>query len=263
MPKGGFYLFAEDVAAASKLARNKVSFLEKNPKGYFLASMLAGIFVGFGVILISTIGGLLGDAPHTKILMGASFGVGLSLVIMAGSELFTGNNLVMSLGILNKAVTTSQALKLWLVCWFGNWAGSFLLALIYWASGFTAGATGTFIANTAAAKMSLPFLQLLVRGVLCNILVCLAVWCSIRCKSESGKLIMVFWCIFAFVTSGFEHSIANMTLLSIALLSPMGAAVSLGGYFYNILVVTLGNMLGAILFLALPYHMISKQQIGK
>jgi nitrite transporter len=91
-------------------------------------------------------------------------------------------------------------------------------------------------------------------------LVCLAVWSSYRAKSESGKLIMIFWCLFVFVTAGFEHSIANMTLLTIALLKPFSAAVSIGGYFYNILVVILGNMVGGILLVALPYAAISRQK---
>jgi nitrite transporter NirC len=121
---------------------------------------------------------------------------------------------------------------------------------------------GEFIAATAATKMSVPFFPLLLRGVLCNVLVCLAVWCNFRCKSESGKLIMIFWCLFAFITSSFEHSIANMTLLTVALFAPFEAAVSVGGYFYNILVVTLGNMLGGILFIALPYYVISKKKEG-
>ncbi len=253
-------MFQEDVSAASNAARNKAVLLEKNPLGYFIASMLAGIYVGFGILLIFSMGGMLNGAPYTKIVMGLSFGIALSLVIIAGSELFTGANMIMTLGVLNKTVSVSQTLKLWLVCWLGNWVGSFILAVVFWAAGFATGGTGTFIANTAAAKMSVPFLPLLMRGLLCNTLVCLAVWCSFRCKSESGKLIMIFWCLFAFITSGFEHSIANMTLLSIALLSPMEAAVSLGGYFYNIIVVTLGNMLGGILFVALPYHIISKQK---
>ncbi|MGI6731734.1 MAG: formate/nitrite transporter family protein [Anaerovoracaceae bacterium] len=256
-------MFSEDVAVALNSAQKKLALLDRKPVGYFLASMLGGIYVGFGIILIFTIGGLLGDAPYTKIVMGVSFSIALSLVVIAGSELFTGNNLIMALGILNKTVTATQTLKLWLVCWIGNWVGSFFLATIYWGTGYATGAVGTFIAGTAAAKMSVPFLPLLLRAVLCNVLVCLAIWCSFRCKSESGKLIMIFWCLFAFITSGFEHSIANMTLLSISLLSPMGAAISIGGYFYNILVVSLGNILGAILFLAIPYHLISHQQSNK
>lgn len=91
-------------------------------------------------------------------------------------------------------------------------------------------------------------------------MVCLAVWVSYRLKSESGKLILIFWCLFVFVTAGFEHSIANMSLLTIALLKPFGAAVSLAGYFYNILVVILGNMTGGILLVVLPYYFISAEK---
>lgn len=257
---GRFFMFREEVAAVAKAAENKRELLRKNPVGYFIASMLAGAYVGFGTLLIFTIGGLLDGAPYTRIVMGVSFGIALSLVVMAGSELFTGNNMVMAVGVLNKSVTLGQTAKLWLVCWLGNWTGAVLLAVLFWAAGYANGSVGSFIATTAAAKMSVPLLPLLLRGVLCNILVCLGVWCASKCKSESGKLIMIFWCLFAFITCGFEHSIANMTLLTVALLSPMEAAVSGGGYLYNLLVVTLGNMLGGILMVALPYHIIAKRK---
>lgn len=253
-------MFSDDVSSLAAAAANKSGLLKKNPAGYLVASMLAGAYVGFGTLLIFTIGGLLEGAPYTKIIMGASFGVALSLVVIAGSELFTGNNLVMTMGALQKTVTWGETLRLWLVCWLGNWAGSFLLAVVFWAAGYATGGVGSFIAQAAAAKMSVPFFPLLLRGMLCNVLVCLAVWCSTRCKSESGKLIMIFWCLFAFITSGYEHSVANMTLLSVALLSPMEASVSLGGYFYNLLVVTAGNMLGGIVLVALPYRLIAKQR---
>ena len=107
--------------------------------------------------------------------------------------------------------------------------------------------------------MSLPPLVLFLRGILCNVLVCLAVWCGFRCKSDSGKLIMTFWCLYAFFTCGFEHSVANMTVLTLGLLNPAGMAVSLSGYGYNLLWVTLGNIVGAVLFLAIPYGIASKK----
>ena len=253
-------MFGDEVAALANAAKTKVQFLKNNVAGYFLASMLAGIFVGFGVLLSFTIGGLLGGAPYTRIVMGISFGIALSLVVIAGSELFTGNTMVMTFGMCRKTVTAGQTIKLWLVCWLGNLAGSILLALLFWAAGYAIGNVGNFIAETAATKMSLPLFPLLLRGVLCNALVCLGVWSAARCKSEAAKLIMIFWCLFAFITSGFEHSIANMTLFTIAMLSPMDAAVSFGGYVYNLFVVTLGNMLGGILLVALPYHIISKRK---
>lgn len=253
-------MFKEDVTAVAGAAGKKVALLKNNPLGYFVASMLAGAFVGFGILLIFSIGGLLQGAPATKIVMGASFGIALSLVVIAGSELFTGNNMVMTLGALHKKVTWGETVKLWVVCWLGNLAGSVLLAFLFYAAGLATGDVGTFIANTAQAKMSVPFLPLFIRGVLCNALVCLAVWCAMKCKSESGKLIMIFWCLFAFITTGFEHSIANMTLLTVGLLAPMEAAVSLGGWAYNLLVVTLGNMVGGIGLVALPYYLIAKSK---
>lgn len=253
-------MYREEIIAIGNAAKAKIEFLKKSPLGYLLASVLAGMFIGFGILLIFTIGGLLGGAPYTKIIMGVSFGIALSLVVIAGAELFTGNNLVMTIGMLEKQVKIGEAVKLWVLCWIGNLAGSVVLALLFTGAGFAEGAVGEFIAGSALTKMTLPILPLFLRGVLCNILVCLAVWCGFRCKSESGKLIMIFWCLFAFITCGFEHSIANMTLLTISLLSPCGAAVTVGGYFYNLLVVTLGNMAGAIIFLGIPYFIMAKKR---
>ena len=253
-------MFNDEFSAVAMAAKNKVDFLKENSLGYFISAMLAGIYVGFGILLIFTIGGLLNGSPYSKIVMGVSFGIALSLVIIAGSDLFTGNNFVMASGFLGKKVSLKDVLKVWIVCYIGNFVGSFLIAYIFYLTGLTKGSTGEFMATVAAAKMSIPFIPLLLRGVLCNILVCLAVWCGFRCKSESGKLIMIFWCLFAFITSGFEHSIANMTLLTISLFAPFEAAISLSGYFYNIFTVTLGNMLGGVLFVAVPYFLISRKR---
>lgn len=253
-------MFREDVVAVSKSARKKVDLLTNNPLGYFFAAMLAGLYIGVGILLAFTIGGLLEGAPGTKIVMGASFGVALSLVVIAGGELFTGNNLVVALGWKEKTITVADGIKLWILCYIGNWVGSILLAVLFQGTGLNTGAVAEFIAAGAAGKMNAGFGQLLVRGLLCNILVCAAVWCGTRCKSESGKLIMIFWCLYAFFTIGLEHSVANMTLLTIGLLNPMGQALTLGGYFHNLVAVTLGNMIGGIFFVAIPYYLISKRK---
>jgi nitrite transporter NirC len=253
-------MFQEDFLSVVNASKNKAGFFRRSPFKFFVASMLAGMFVGFGILLIFSIGGYLTGYPFAKIIMGACFGIALSLVIMAGSELFTGSNMVMSAGLFSKAVSLTDVLKLWIVCLIGNWLGSFILAWLFYKAGLAQGPIGEFIASASAAKMNIPLIPLFVRGILCNILVCLAIWCSFRLKSESGKLIMIFWCLFAFITSSFEHSIANMTLLSISLFAPFDAAISLSGYFYNILTVTLGNMVGGILFVALPYYIISSKK---
>ncbi len=248
-------MYREEIQKVGSTAASKRNLLRNQPVAYFLQSMLAGAFIGIGVLLAFTIGGQLSaaDSPAYKIAMGLSFGIALSLVVMAGGELFTGNNFVMSVGIMRKTVSVGDAVLLWVVCWIGNLAGAWLLAILYHFTGLGTGDVGSFMASSALTKMTLPAGQLFIRGMLCNFLVCLAVWCGTRLQSEIGKLLMIFWCLFAFITVGFEHSIANMTLMAISLLNPMDTAVSIGGYCYNLLIVTFGNMVGGILFVAVPY----------
>lgn len=248
-------MFKEEFMAAANGAAGKSRLLKNNPVGYFLLSVLAGMFIGFGVLLVFTLSGALAGSPATKLVMGCCFGVALSLVVMAGAELFTGNNMVMFAGFLKNTVSLGEVVKLWIVCWIGNLLGGIVLAVLYYATGLYSGATLAAMTTAAEAKMTAGFIQLLTRGMLCNMLVCLAVWCSFRCRSEVGKLIMIFWCLLAFFTTGFEHSIANMTLLTLSLFNNGGnAAISMGGYWFNLLTVTLGNMLGAILLVAIPYY---------
>ena len=254
-------MFNEEFNKVVGAAKAKSDLLKNNKLGYFVSAMLAGIFVGMAIMLIFTIGGLLtaAESPATKIVMGISFGGALSLVVFAGSELFTGNNFVMAVGSLSKSLSWVDTIKVWIVSFIGNLVGSILAGYMFYLTGLAKGPVGEFIANTAATKMSLPAQELFFRGLFCNILVCLAVWCTFRCKDDVSKLIMIFWCLFIFITAGFEHSVANMTLLTIGLLSPGTAAVSIKGYIYNIGVVTLGNMIGGIFFVAIPYYLISRK----
>lgn len=247
-------MFKEEFNVAANAAVAKNNLLKNNLLGYIMLSMLAGMFVGFGVLLVFTLSGALDGAPYTKLVMGIGFSVALSLVIIAGAELFTGNNLVMTAGYLKKTVSIGDVIKLWIICWLGNLLGALLLALIFNATGLYSGATLDAMIGASEMKMTAGFVPLLTRGMLCNMLVCLAVWSSFRCKTESGKLIMVFWCILAFFTTGFEHSVANMTLLTLALINNGGnTAITFGGYCFNLFVVTLGNMIGAIVLVAIPY----------
>jgi len=255
-------MFNDVIEKVSNSAIAKSSLLKKSKGKYLVSSALAGMFVGFGIILIFTIGGVLSsvNSASTKIVMGLSFGVALSLVIMSGSELFTGNNMVMTIGALEKKVTIGETLNIWIFSFIGNLMGSILLAYMYSKSGLSTGTVGEFIGKISSVKMSVPAMELFIRGILCNIMVCLAVWCSFKLKEEVAKLIMIFWCLFVFITAGFEHSIANMTLLAIGLFIPHPETVTVSGYLYNIGFVTLGNMVGGILFVALTYWYVSKEK---
>lgn len=246
--------------AISKSAVAKSDLLKNNPLGFFLSSVLAGIFIGFGVLLSFTIGGILEGRPEQKIMMGACFAIALSLVLFSGAELFTGNNLVMGAGISEKKISIKKAIKLLAICLFGNWIGSILIAILFHFSGAHTGSTVDIFANITLQKMSGSFISLFIRGILCNTLVCLAIWSTYRCKNEVAKLMIIWWCLFAFVTSGFEHSIANMSIMTIGLLNSNGLALSLSGYFWNLSIVLLGNMVGGILFVVVPYYIISKEK---
>ncbi len=254
-------MFQEEFLNTAAVARKKVDFLNNNPLGYFLMSMLAGMFIGMGLILVFTISGQLDGAPYTKVLMGVFFSAGLSLVVIAGAELFTGNNFVMTAGVLRKTVSVVDTLKLWGVCWLGNFGGAVLLAFLFSWTGLHEGTTLAAVLAGADAKMNASFVELFTRGILCNFLVCLAIWSTYRAKTEAGKLIMIFWCIVAFITTGFEHSIANMTLLTLAMINNGGLeTIGWGGYWFNLAVVTLGNIIGGVVFVALPYCVASRDK---
>lgn len=249
-------MYTETITKIANAAANKVGLYNSKGK-FFVASILAGAFVGLGILLIFTISGLLGDSSATKIVMGMSFGVALSLVIMAGSELFTGNNFVMTVGLLNKSASLKDTLGSWALCYLGNLLGALIVA-IFFVGASLGGETpaGLALAGAATAKASISISALIFRGILCNIMVCLAVLCSIKLENEVAKLIMIWWCLFVFITAGFEHSIANMTIYFVAILD---GGATIGQMVYNLVFVTIGNMIGGIL-LGIGYYYIGSKK---
>lgn len=254
----------ETLQKLTNAAKNKVNLLNSSKLKYTVSSAFAGLYVGLGIILIFTIGGLLTAAgsPMTKIMMGASFAVALSLVIMTGSELFTGNNMVMTAGTLNKGTSSKDMLRIWGYSYVGNLIGSILVAGLFVGTGLVnKGPVMEFFATTSMAKASLPVMDLFFRGILCNILVCVAVLCSFRTSDDTAKLIIIFMCLFAFITSGFEHSIANMTVFAVALLSNAIQGATLTGAVYNLVVVTVGNIVGGALIMGLGVYLLGKEEV--
>lgn len=254
-------MFRIEIENAAHYAEKKIKYLKQSKIGYLTAAALAGMYIGIAMIFIFTIGGYLHSAnsPAYKIVMGASFGIALSLVMVAGSELFTGTNMVMAIGALEKKTSWLDALKIWAASWIGNFIGSAATVILFLGTGLAKGTTGKFIIEGAQGKIAPTALQIFSRGILCNILVCLAVWCFYKLKSETAKLIMIFWCLFAFITSGFEHSVANMTLLPLAAILSNGIEVTAAGVAHNLIFATLGNLVGGAIFVALPYWISSSK----
>ena len=260
----GRLMYEESIDHFADFAQGKVSALKHNPVGFFVGAMMAGAYVGFGIILIFILGGD-AEPQSKKLIMGATFGIALMLVVFAGSELFTGHNMYMPLAWMKKKIKGRDLATVWATVWVGNMAGSAFLAGLFVLGGGAGMVddSGSFLNQVASAKMHAPAVELLARGMLCNWLVCLALWISARTSNDAAKCIIIFWCLFAFIASGFEHSVANMTLFSIALLGEHPEAVSLSGMGYNLLWVTIGNLLAGSLFMAGGYWLYSGGNRGR
>ncbi len=259
-------MFENDLGKLAYTAEKKIKAMNRFPLGYLAMSALAGAYLGFGIVLIFSVGGPLAGtqfAPFMKLIMGASFGVALSLVIFSGSELFTGNNMVFAVGKLKNRVGLNALIKLFVLCFIGNLFGSVFFAWLVVQGGSLSSEAQALIVKVAGAKMSLGASEAFFRGILCNWLVCLAVWIANRNGDETAKLIMIFWCLFAFIGSGYEHSIANQSLMSLALLIPHGPEVSMAGFIHNQVFVTLGNMVGGGIMVGMAYVFVTSGIIPK
>ncbi|MGE5270986.1 MAG: formate/nitrite transporter family protein, partial [Thiohalocapsa sp.] len=212
-------MYLETVDQMAATAATKAAFLKRAPLGFWLSSMMAGAYVGIGILLIFSVGSDV-DPAYRALVMGCSFGIALTLVIFAGSDLFTGHTMFMTMGLLRQRIGWSDLAASWTLTWLGNLAGCAVLALIfYWGGGGAVlHSKSQWLMTVATAKMNAPALSLLARAILCNWLVCLAIWMSGRMTSDAAKCIAIFWCLFGFIGSGYEHSVANMTLLLVALL---------------------------------------------
>ena len=228
------------------------------PLQTFALGLLAGAFIAFGAMYytVAVTGAELGLGP-TRMLGGLAFSLGLILVVVGGAELFTGNNLVV-MAWAERKITTAQLGRNWALVYVANLAGALTTALLVHLSGTLGlgeGAVAATAVTIAEAKMALPLLEAFVRGILCNTLVCLAVWLCFAARDVAGKILAIVLPISAFVALGFEHSVANMYLLPIGRLA--GAeAVTLAGFGINLVVVTLGNVVGGGVLVAGVYWLV-------
>ena len=257
-------MYQEDLKRMSDVSRKKVDYILHSPGGYFILSALAGIYLGFGVCLIFSVGApfFAQGSAALNLVMGVSFGVGLTLVIFAGSELFTGNTMICTIGALSRAIAWKYVGWIFVWSFIGNLAGSLAVAWLVAQSGVVAKAPQVdLFLKVAEVKMSAPAWELFSRGVLCNMLVCLAVWMAARTTNETAKIMVLFWGVFAFVGSGFEHSIANQSALGIALFLPHGEAISWEGFMWNQVFVGLGNVVGGALLVGAAYWLSSPYRV--
>lgn len=251
-------MYGEIVGKVSSSGEKKEGLFDKSIFKYLVGAMIAGIFVGIGALTMGLNNMIFKDFdyPIVKIVNGIIFTLALSLVMACGGELFTGNILVFTTRKLEKKISLTKVIKICAMSYIGNFLGALFLTLLFIGSeGLNTPMTESLVA-LANTKASYPVMNLFFKGVLCNILVCMGVLAYYKMNSESAKLIMLFWCILPFVALGFEHSIANMTIFSIAKI--VSSEFTFGLIFGNLIPVTLGNILGGAL-VALAYFFVGKE----
>lgn len=225
----------------------------------FVSAMLAGFFIGMGATYFMV---FLGDSTMPfaaqRMVGGICFCLGLVLVLCCGSELFTGNSLMIT-SVMSGKIKVSGLLRNWVIVWLGNFAGSLVaVGLIYWAQvgAMNGGAVGDVMVSVAVGKVTPDWIILFGKGIMCNIMVCLAVWIGFSARTVVDKVIGILLPISFFVAAGFEHCVANMFFLPTGLLMKTmgyGASVAsvgsldLGAIFYNISAATLGNIVGGLM----------------
>jgi nitrite transporter len=236
---------------AIKTALKKRDYLSASKFNYLLRSALAGVYIGFGIMVSYRLGEYFYDAhsPATPIVSSLFFGLALVLILYGGAELFTSNTMMLTISSLKKATTWKDTVEIWINSYTGNLLGGVFFALIIMLTGLFAAPEKTqYMMETVSMKMNTPAFQLLFRAILCNWLVCLAVWIPLHIKGDGAKIGVTLLLVFAFVVSGFEHSIANIVLFSMALLVQHPETISLTGALYNLVPVTVGNIIGGAFF---------------
>ena len=254
-----------EAAGAAKAARDAASLA--------VLGVLAGAFIAFGALFMTVVVTGSGDLPWgvTRLLAGMVFSLGLILVIAGGAELFTGDCL-MIVACASRRITVAALLRAWALVYAGNAVGAIgTAALVFLAGqhGFAGGAVGRTALSVAAAKAALPTIQLFFLAVLCNVLVCLAVWMALGARSTAGKVLVIVPPVAAFVAAGFEHSIANLYFLPYGLAIKEWAgpgfwaaigqtaadypALTAAGALHNVAVATAGNLVGGSLLVGAVY----------
>lgn len=232
----------------------KAMAFKGNPIAFLIGAAMAGAYVGFGGIVMFTVGAH-ASPEWSHLVMGAVFASALTIIIFAGGELFTGAVMFMSFAALQKKVSLADLFSVWAACWIGNLVGATALAMLLHMAGggVLIGDGADVFYKIVTAKMSASGSQLFARGLLCNWLVCLAIWMCGRTKSDAAKLGLIFWPVMLFASSGFEHSVANMFAFTMALLGPEHAHVTLDGAMHNLLWVSLGNIAGGVFMISIGY----------
>ena len=237
----------------------KVALLQEDPLRYMLRAVGAGMGLTLVVFVYWVLKQNLHDIPVGAVIASAFFGVGLMIIVFTNTELFTSNNMYLTVSSAEGRTSWRQAALLWISCYFGNLAGAILVALLL----VGAGSLGQLpsdhaLFDGAVFKAQQAGSVVFFKGILANWIVCLAVRVALRCKEDVAKILVLILIIFIFVYLGFEHSIANMGTFSLAMLG--GGTLSAGDALHNLFYSTIGNVVGGVVLVGLPFTYLNPRE---
>lgn len=252
-------MYDKELDAFAEAAVSKYEKAKNSPIRYLMGAVIAGFFIVVAIIFSNVTAAVFYEkSPEVAKFFGAFlFPIAIVLIVFVGGDLFTGNTMTMAMGIYNKKVTLGNTLRVWVLSYIGNFIGAFVLGGLVVLSGSAREILTTYYEAIIPGKLELDPLTLFIRGILCNYLVCLAVFVGKKMETEIGKLVVMFCVITTFVIAGFEHCIANMGTFTIA-------GFLLGGLpakqvIINFVFVTLGNIVGGAFLLAWPFKFVSSK----
>ncbi len=239
-----------------QLALKKQKVYNYSKVRFLLRSMLASMFIGFGVIVAFKTGNYfyLAHSPFAYPMAAFTFGAAIILIAYGGGDLFTGNTFYLTYAALSKKLKWPQVLKMLLLSYVGNILGACLFALLILGTGlYKESSVNSFLLNLVSHKMQISTSELFFRAILCNWLVCMAFFIPMSLKGDGPKLFTMVLFVFCFFISGYEHSIANMCTFAIALVLDHPGNISLQGVIHNLIPVTIGNILGGTIMMGALY----------
>jgi nitrite transporter NirC len=251
----------QPLSEVEKFALKKVKIFRQSILRYILRSMLASMFIGFGVIVSFKTGNFFYavDSPFAYPMAAITFGAAIILISYGGGDLFTGNTFYYTYAALRKKLTWTEVIKLWVTSYVGNILGAVLFTFIIFTTRlFAESSVNSFLLHVVELKMQVPTMELFFRAILCNWLVCMAFFLPLSMKGDGAKMFAMMLFVFCFFISGYEHSIANMCTFAIALVLNHPGTISWGGVIHNLVPVTIGNLFGGVVFMAIMYYYVNK-----
>lgn len=247
-----------DIENITKAGFTKIEMAKAQPFRFFMRSCMAGGYLAIAAILSYSLGALFQhDAALSKTLVAGSFGIGLALIVFLGGELFTGNCFTTIIPVYTKRKNMTELIPAWIICYLGNCIGSALICCLFTASGALRAPMTSYLSSTISVKLTYDIMELLMKGILCNFIVCAGAYAGMKIQDSTTKLIFMVIIVMSFVLPGFEHCIANVGTFTMGF-TLLGSSMNWAALPMHMLISTIGNIIGGSILFALPVYLTFK-----